>query len=225
VSHPNIAAVYEVDEDGGQIFIVMELVEGRTLRRKLVAEEMPLGEATRLAIQIARGMARAYEKGVLHRDLKPDNVMVGPDGEVKILDQRGRARALFASEAEALAAVRKVLADLTVKSFSQTVQLTWDIADVYGVSWRGRLVLEDHHRRGRARGGSDLVPSTRAAAEDPRRNDQAMSEFQRRCRECGKGYVKPLARAGRFARYKTFPRLEIPAHVEIPTCDRCSAEW
>jgi predicted ATPase/class 3 adenylate cyclase len=86
VTHPNIAAVYEVNEDEGQIFIVMELVEGQTLRRRLAAREMPLAEVLQVALQIARGMARAHDKGVLHRDLKPDNVMVGPDGEVKILD-------------------------------------------------------------------------------------------------------------------------------------------
>jgi predicted ATPase/class 3 adenylate cyclase/tRNA A-37 threonylcarbamoyl transferase component Bud32 len=85
VSHANVAAVYEVGEDSGRVYIAMELVEGQSLRARLVALP-PLDEALRLALQIARGLARAHDKGVLHRDLKPDNVMVDADGQVKILD-------------------------------------------------------------------------------------------------------------------------------------------
>ncbi len=94
VSHPNVAAVYHVGVDAGQIYIAMELIEGHTLRSRLSAG-LPLGEALDMATQIARGMARAHDKGVLHRDLKPENVMVGPEGEVKILDF-GLARRLVA---------------------------------------------------------------------------------------------------------------------------------
>jgi predicted ATPase/serine/threonine protein kinase len=85
VSHANVAAIYEVGEDAGRVYIAMELVEGQTLRARLVALP-PLDEALRLALQIARGLARAHDKGVLHRDLKPDNVMVDAEGLVKILD-------------------------------------------------------------------------------------------------------------------------------------------
>ncbi len=85
LGHPNIAGVYEVGEDRGRIFIAMEFVEGQTLRACL-SSPMLLGTALRLAAQIARGMAGAHDKGVLHRDLKPDNVMVTPEGIAKILD-------------------------------------------------------------------------------------------------------------------------------------------
>jgi len=88
------AAVYHVGVDAAQIYIAMELVEGHTLRSRLSAG-LPLGDALDVATQIARGMARAHDKGVLHRDLKPENVMVGPEGEVKILDF-GLARRLVA---------------------------------------------------------------------------------------------------------------------------------
>ena len=97
VSHPNIATVHEVGEDQGQIYIAMEFVEGQTLRRKIDAD-LPLAELLGLAVQIARGLSRAHEKGVLHRDLKPDNVMVGPDGEVKLLDFGLAKRVLAAGE-------------------------------------------------------------------------------------------------------------------------------
>jgi len=85
VSHANVAAIYEVGEDAGRVYIAMELVEGQSLLARLVAMP-PLDEAMRLALQIAQGLARAHDKGVLHRDLKPDNVMVDAEGRVRILD-------------------------------------------------------------------------------------------------------------------------------------------
>jgi predicted ATPase/class 3 adenylate cyclase len=96
VSHPNVAAVYYVGIDDGQIYIAMELVEGKTLRSRL-SSGLALDDALAVATQVTRGLARAHEKGVLHRDLKPENVMVGPEGEVKILDF-GVARRLLAED-------------------------------------------------------------------------------------------------------------------------------
>jgi hypothetical protein len=86
VTHPNLAAIYEVSEAEGVAFIAMELVEGTTLRARLQAGAIPEGEALRIAHEIARGLARAHREGIVHRDLKPDNVIVGADGLVKILD-------------------------------------------------------------------------------------------------------------------------------------------
>jgi serine/threonine protein kinase len=85
LSHPNIAAIHEVGEDGGRVFIAMELVEGQTLKTRRAAG-LPLDEALRLAREVVRGVAHAHDRGVVHRDLKPDNVMVSPEGQVKILD-------------------------------------------------------------------------------------------------------------------------------------------
>ena len=86
VSHPNIATIYEVDEAGGRAFIAMELVDGRTLRELSGGRALPIDDALRIAIQMAAGLAQAHQSRVIHRDLKPDNVMVGPDQHVKILD-------------------------------------------------------------------------------------------------------------------------------------------
>jgi serine/threonine-protein kinase len=86
VRHPAIAAIYEVGEDGDAAFIAMELVEGRTLRTMLDADPPTVSEAARIVTELARGLERAHSSGVIHRDLKPDNVMIEPDGRVKILD-------------------------------------------------------------------------------------------------------------------------------------------
>ena len=86
LAHANVATVHEVGEADGRIFIAMELVEGRTLRSVLDAGALALVDALRIAKEIARGVSLAHERGIAHRDLKPDNVMVRDDGVVKVLD-------------------------------------------------------------------------------------------------------------------------------------------
>src|ERR1700722_2140479 len=87
VNHPSIAAIYEVHERPEGAFFVMELVEGETLRERLARMgPLPVAEALRVALDIARGLARAHASNVVHRDLKCENVMLTRDGQVKLLD-------------------------------------------------------------------------------------------------------------------------------------------
>jgi serine/threonine-protein kinase len=88
LSHPNIATVFDIGEtEDGAVFIAMELVRGSSLRELLDARgALPVDEALRIALQIARGLAEAHAAGVVHRDLKPDNVMIDEDGNAKIVD-------------------------------------------------------------------------------------------------------------------------------------------
>src|SRR5262245_5062021 len=86
LSHPNIVTVFEVARENDVSFIVMELVEGETLRDLIGGSPMPLRRILAIAPQIADGLARAHASGIVHRDLKPENVMVNGDGRVKILD-------------------------------------------------------------------------------------------------------------------------------------------
>ncbi len=86
LNHPNIAAIYGLEEAEGMHFLVMELIEGDTLRDRIKTGPIPIEEALNLALQIAEGLEAAHEKGVIHRDLKPANIKVTPNGKVKILD-------------------------------------------------------------------------------------------------------------------------------------------
>jgi len=84
--HPSIVVVHDIAEDRGVHFIVMEYVEGQTLDRLIGRKGIKLNEALGYAVQISDGLARAHAAGIVHRDLKPTNIMVMPDGQVKILD-------------------------------------------------------------------------------------------------------------------------------------------
>jgi eukaryotic-like serine/threonine-protein kinase len=87
LQHNNVCTVHEIDETGdGQIFIVMDLYEGETLKQKIERGALPVTEATGIALQIAQGLAAAHERGILHRDIKPANILLTADGTVKILD-------------------------------------------------------------------------------------------------------------------------------------------
>jgi serine/threonine protein kinase/Tfp pilus assembly protein PilF len=86
LNHSNIATVYEVSETTGAPFIAMELVEGESLKQVLERGALGPGQLVEIARQIAEGLAEAHLRGVLHRDIKPGNIMLDPKGRVKILD-------------------------------------------------------------------------------------------------------------------------------------------
>ncbi len=93
LTHPNVAAIYGVEEVDGQTILVMELVPGTTLSARLEQGALPIDEALRVGVEIASGVEAAHESGIIHRDLKPGNVNITPDGKVKVLDF-GLAKAL-----------------------------------------------------------------------------------------------------------------------------------
>jgi Tol biopolymer transport system component len=93
LNHPNIATIYGLERSGETSFLVLELVEGETLAERLSGGALPLADVLEISRQIAEGVDAAHERGVIHRDLKPPNVKITPEGKVKILDF-GLAKAL-----------------------------------------------------------------------------------------------------------------------------------
>jgi serine/threonine protein kinase len=100
LNHPNIAAIYDVQEANGFRFLVLELVEGETLAEHIKRAPIPVDEALTIAKQICEALEAAHEKGIIHRDLKPANVKITPDGKVKVLDF-GLAKAFEAETSKA----------------------------------------------------------------------------------------------------------------------------
>ncbi len=86
LDHPNICTVYEVDESEGEMFLTMAFIEGRSLKERIAEGPLPLIEVLGIAVQAAEGLEAAHEKGVVHRDVKPANIMLNREGQVRIMD-------------------------------------------------------------------------------------------------------------------------------------------
>jgi tetratricopeptide (TPR) repeat protein/tRNA A-37 threonylcarbamoyl transferase component Bud32 len=86
LDHPNICAVYEVNEDRDCLFIVMQYIEGETLAEKLLGRHLSADEVLDIGIQVAEALSEAHSRGVIHRDIKPSNVVITPRRQVKVLD-------------------------------------------------------------------------------------------------------------------------------------------
>src|SRR5216684_5492677 len=127
LNHPHICTVFEIGEAGGQTYIAMEYVEGRTLS-DLVRHEggLPIEAAGLYAAQIAGALAHAHERGVLHRDLKSSNVIITPDGRAKVLDF-GLARRL-----------REAVVDESTHTMTQVGQVSGTLAYIAPEVLRGQ---------------------------------------------------------------------------------------
>jgi eukaryotic-like serine/threonine-protein kinase len=86
LNHPNILSIHDIGTHDGAPYVVSELLEGETLRKRLSGTTLPQRRAIDYALQLAHGLSAAHEKGIVHRDLKPDNIFITKDGRVKILD-------------------------------------------------------------------------------------------------------------------------------------------
>jgi eukaryotic-like serine/threonine-protein kinase len=86
LNHPNICTIFEVGEHEGQSFIAMELVEGQSLKERIDRGPLPIDDAVSLAVQVGEGLGEAHEREIVHRDIKPGNIVLTAKGQAKILD-------------------------------------------------------------------------------------------------------------------------------------------
>ena len=86
LNHPNICTVYEIGEFHGREFIAMEYVEGGALSKMIASQKLPVPKVLDYALQMIEGLEPAHKKGVIHRDVKPDNILITAEGRVKIMD-------------------------------------------------------------------------------------------------------------------------------------------
>ena len=95
LNHPNVCTVHDIGEDRGQPFLVMELLEGQTLRQRIATGRIPNDDLISIALQVCEALEAAHSRGIVHRDIKPANIFITSPGVIKILDF-GLAKAISA---------------------------------------------------------------------------------------------------------------------------------
>ncbi len=141
VNHPNIETVFDFDTEDGVDFLVMELIPGVTLDERLAAGELSEKEVIRLGAQLAEGLAAAHAEGVIHRDLKPGNLRLTPDGRLKILDF-GLAKLLRpVSDVAATESLSKTHGAVGTLPYMAPEQLQGEPADARSDLWAAGAVL------------------------------------------------------------------------------------
>src|SRR5580698_3071846 len=86
LNHPHICTIHDIEDNNGHPFIVMEKLEGESLKQRIHGQPLDLEDLLDIAVQVADALAASHAKGIVHRDIKPANIFLTPDGQVKVLD-------------------------------------------------------------------------------------------------------------------------------------------
>src|SRR5579864_5819250 len=143
LAHPNICTIYEVGEAEGQLYIVMELLEGKTLRELIGELGLPPESVLRYGAQIASALARAHDRGIIHRDLKAANIAVTSDGMAKVLDfgLAKQSAGFFEGPTRSLASVEEVSSVSGTLPYMAPELLRGEPADYRSDLWAFGVVL------------------------------------------------------------------------------------
>ncbi|MGH2951110.1 MAG: protein kinase domain-containing protein [Solirubrobacterales bacterium] len=195
VSHPNVVAVIDAGEDGGRPYIVFEYVEGETLKQRIDdAGRLPLDEAAAYAIEVGRGLAAAHARKLVHRDVKPQNVLIDPEGRAKVTEF-GIARSL---ESDGLTATGRVLGTTDYVSPEQAMGREVDSrSDIYSL---GVVVWE------MLVGEPPFKAETLVGVAMKHVNDR-MPDVQRRRREVSSALAAVVERATEKEPKKRYPEM------------------
>ena len=171
LNHPNIIATFDIGQDKGLTYVVMEVLEGATLRHELTAHPPTHRKAIDWTIQVANGLAAAHARGIVHRDIKPENLFVTTDGRVKILDfgiARFTAAETSATEAVTLAAGTEAGKVLGTAGYMSPEQVRGDAIDARSDIFSLGAVLYEMLEGKRAFSGDTAVETMHAILkEDP----------------------------------------------------------
>ena len=152
LSHPGILTIHDIGQEDGHLFLVTELLEGETLRRRLSRGPLPWRQALDVASAVASGLAAAHARGIVHRDLKPENVFVTSSGAAKILD---------------FGVAKLVDPQITGTRTSPAVELTAPGAAVGTLAYMAPEQLEGSRRRSPGRPVRLRDPAARAGRRTP----------------------------------------------------------
>ena len=192
LDHPNICSIYEAGEDGGVSFIAMQLIDGQCLSDRLTAGALASGDALEIAMQVADGLSEAHRRGIVHRDIKPHNVMLNSRGQAKLMDF-GLARffspvSMPAEESPTREMLTQAGAIVGTVAYMSPEQLGGGIADTRCDVWSFGAMLHEMVTGARAFPGRNTAEVMSAIIRDepamPRGNgDDGLHAVIRRCLE------------------------------------------
>jgi serine/threonine-protein kinase len=186
LDHPNICTVYEVGETDGHGFIAMQYVEGETLAARLKRGPLDFDSAIGIAGEVARALAEAHRRGIVHRDIKPQNIMIAKSGHVKVLDF-GLAKAMAPLENDAVTATRLTEAGAvagTVPYMSPEQARGEPVDERSDVFSFGSVFYEMVGRRHPFTGATGADTISRILMSDPAPLDGAPPEARRIVQKC-----------------------------------------